>query len=138
MAKGGEVYLLDMGEAVKIVDLAASMIKLNGKKPFFADPTNLVCPSGAIEIIFTGLRPGEKLYEELLVNNQVKKTAHPLIMSAVESGPENEAIGKYLRLLEVACSENVVEAIRDILVDSGTRLNYGGNIVDYSFKGLVV
>ena len=138
MAKGGEVYLLDMGEVVKIVDLATSMIKLHGKKPFFADPRNLVCPPGAVEIIFTGLRPGEKLYEELLVNNQAKKTAHPLIMSAVESGPENEAIGKYLKLLEVACSENDVEAIRDILVNSGTGLNHDGNIVDYSFKGLVV
>jgi len=138
MAKGGEVYLLDMGEAVKIVDLAVSMIKLNGKKPFFADSTNLECPSGAVEIIFTGLRPGEKLYEELLVNNQTKKTAHPLIMSAIESRPDNEAIGKYLKLLEVACSENDVEAIRDIFVDSGTGLNHDGNIVDYSFKGLVV
>ena len=87
MAKGREVYLLDMGEAVKIVDLVASMIKLNGKKPFFADPMYIVCPSGEVEIIFTGLRPGEKLYEELLVNNQVKKIAHPLNMAAVESGP---------------------------------------------------
>jgi len=95
MAKEGEVYLLDMGEAVKIVDLTNSIIEPNCKKPFFADPTYLVCPSGAVEIIFTGLRLGEKLYEEFLVNNQVKKTAHPLIMAAVESGPENEAIGKY-------------------------------------------
>ena len=138
MAKGGEVYLLDMGEAVKIADLAASMIKLNGKKPFFADPKNPICPSGAIEIIYTGLRPGEKLYEELLVNNQTKKTAHPLIMSAIESRPDNETIGKYLKLLEVACTENDVEAIRDILVDSGTGLNHDGNIVDYSFKGLII
>ena len=51
---------------------------------------------------------------------------------------EIEAIGKYLKLLEVACSKNDVEAIRDILVDSGTGLNHDGNIVDYSFKGLVV
>ena len=138
MAKGGEVYLLDMGEPVRIVDLATSMIKLHGKKPFFADSTNLVCPPGAVEIIFTGLRPGEKLYEELLINNEAKKTGHPLIMSALEPVPENEAIGKYLKLLEVACSENDVEAIRDILVDSGTGLNHDGNIVDYSFKGLAV
>lgn len=137
MAKGGEVYLLDMGEAVKIVDIAASMIKLNGRKPFFADPENLVCPSGAVEIIFTGLRPGEKLYEELLVNNKAKKTAHPLIMSATESGPAKEVISRYLKLLEAACSKNDVEAIRDILVDSGTGLNQDGNIVDYSFEGLI-
>ena len=47
-------------------------------------------------------------------------------------------IGKYLKLLEVACSKNDVEAIRDILVDSGTGLNHDGNIVDYSFKGLII
>ena len=87
---------------------------------------------------FYRLTFGRKIYEELLVNNQVKKTAHPLIMSAVESGPENEAIGNYIKLLEVACSENVVEATRDILVDSGTKLYHDGNIVDYSFKGIVV
>ena len=72
----------------------------------------------------------EKLYEDLLKNNQIKITTHPLIMSAIELGQENEVIGKYLKLLEVACSENAVEAIRDILVDSGTRLNHDGNIVD--------
>lgn len=71
-------------------------------------------------------------------NNQVKKTAHPMIMSAIELGQENEVTGKYLKLLEVACSENAVEAIRDILVDNGTRLNHDGNIVGYSFNGLVV
>ena len=138
MAKGGEIYLLDMGDPVKIVDLAVSMIKLNGKKHFFANTTKLECPTGAVEIIFTGLRPGEKLYEELLVNNRTKKTAHPLIVSAIESRPDNETIDKYLKLLEVACSENAVEAIRDILVDSGTGLKHDGNIVDNSFKGLVI
>ena len=62
------------------------------------------------------------------------KTDHPLIMSTIEPGPDNEAIGKYLKLLEVACFQNNVEAIRDILVDSGTGLNHDGNIVVYSLR----
>ena len=133
LSKGGDVFVLEMGSPVNILSLAKKMIELSGYE--IKDKKNTL---GDIEIEITGLREGEKLYEELLVNNQAKKTAHPLIMSAIESGPGIEAIGKYLKLLEVACSENDIEAIRDILVDSGTGLNYDGNIVDYSFKGIVV
>ncbi len=71
MVKGGEVFFLDMGASVKIVDLARCMIQLSGFK--VKDKAH---PYGDIEIIFTGLRPGEKLYED---------TDHPLIMQAMES-----------------------------------------------------
>ena len=80
MARGGEVFVLDMGAPVKIVDLARRMIHLSGYEP--KDEENL---DGDIEIIFTGLRPGEKLYEELIIGeDNVQDTDHPLIMQAME------------------------------------------------------
>ena len=80
MAKGGEVFVLDMGEPVKIVDLARRMIHLSGHRTKTIDN-----PNGDIEIIFTGLRPGEKLYEELIIGeSNVEDTEHPLIMQARE------------------------------------------------------
>ena len=80
LAKRGEVFLLDMGEPVKILDLAKNMISLSGLQ--IKDKRN---PDGDIEIIFSGLRPGEKLYEELLVNGKSEKTIHPKIYSANEN-----------------------------------------------------
>ena len=79
MAKGGEVFLLDMGEPVKILDLAKNMIHLSGLQ--VKDKKN----PGGIEITISGLRPGEKLYEELLVNAKSENTQHPMIYSANEN-----------------------------------------------------
>ncbi|HIP94078.1 MAG TPA: polysaccharide biosynthesis protein [Leucothrix sp.] len=79
MAKGGEVFVLDMGESVKIVELAKRMIKLAGLT--IKDDNN---PSGDIEIEYSGLRPGEKLYEELLIGDNVSGTLHKRIMKANE------------------------------------------------------
>ena len=76
-AEGGEVFLLDMGEPVKIYDLAKTMILLSGLT--VKDEKN---PKGDIEIIFTGLRLGEKLYEELLIGSESTLTEHPLIFKA--------------------------------------------------------
>lgn len=82
MARGGEVFVLDMGAPVKIVDLAQRMIQLSG----FAVKDE-AHPYGDIEVTFTGLRPGEKLYEELIIGeDNVKDTDHPLIMQAMEHG----------------------------------------------------
>ncbi len=87
MATGGEVFVLDMGEPVKIVDLARRMIHLSGHQTKTAEN-----PDGDIEIVFTGLRPGEKLYEELIIgDDNVEATDHPLIMQAMEhSFPLND------------------------------------------------
>lgn len=87
MASGGEVFVLDMGEPVKIVDLAHRMIHLSGFDIKEADH-----PDGDIEVIFTGLRAGEKLYEELIIGeDNIETTDHPLIMQAIEhSFPLNE------------------------------------------------
>ena len=79
MAKGGDVFVLDMGDPIKILDLAYRMIHLSGLKPI--DTEN---PSGDIKIKFTGLRPGEKLYEELLIGDDVIQSEHPRIMQARE------------------------------------------------------
>jgi len=79
MGQGGEVFVLDMGEPVKIVDLARKMIHLMGLDE--KDENN---PDGDIEIVFSGLRPGEKLYEELLIGDDPQGTAHPRIMMARE------------------------------------------------------
>jgi FlaA1/EpsC-like NDP-sugar epimerase len=79
LAKGGDLFLLDMGEQVKIYDLAQQMILMNGLT--IKDKKN---PKGDIEIKITGLRPGEKLYEELLISGKLDKTFHPLIFRAEE------------------------------------------------------
>src|SRR5690606_1980052 len=77
MAKGGDVFVLDMGKPVKIEDLARRMIHLMGLT--VKDERN---PDGDIEIVYTGLRPAEKLYEELLIGTNVTGTEHPMIMRA--------------------------------------------------------
>ena len=79
MAKGGEVFVLDMGEPIKIIDLAYKMIHLSGLTPI--DNEN---PDGDIRIEFAGLRPGEKLFEELLIGTNVTQSEHPRIMQAKE------------------------------------------------------
>jgi FlaA1/EpsC-like NDP-sugar epimerase len=79
MAKGGDVFVLDMGRPVRIDDLARRMINLMGSS--VRDPSN---PDGDIEIVYTGLRSAEKLFEELLIGNNITKTDHPMIMRAME------------------------------------------------------
>ena len=79
LAQGGDVLLLDMGEPVRIKDLAKQMVRLSGLS--LRDYSN---PSGEIEIVCTGLRPGEKLYEELLIDAESESTQHPLIYRAKE------------------------------------------------------
>ena len=80
MAKGGEVFVLDMGQPIKVVDLVRRMIRLYGKQEKSASN-----PSGDIEISFIGLRPGEKMYEELILGDEILPTLHPRIAKAQES-----------------------------------------------------
>ena len=79
LSKGGEIFLLDMGEPIRIEDLAKQMIRLSG-----LNVKNIANPNGDIEIISTGLRPGEKLYEELLIDGKSESTIHPLIFKSKE------------------------------------------------------
>ena len=110
MAKGGEVFLLDMGEPVKIIDLARRMIELSGLT--VKDEQD---PEGDIGIEITGLRPGEKLYEELLIGNDPQPTSHPRIMKASESFIPWQELEVQLNALEAALSRNDVSLIRAMM-----------------------
>lgn len=111
MAESGDVFLLDMGEPVKIFDLAYRMVELSGLS--VRDEAN---PNGDIEIEITGLRPGEKLYEELLIGDNPQLTSHPLIMKAREDFLAMDQLEPELNLLKLAIDSNNVEQIRELLV----------------------
>ncbi len=110
MGQGGDVFVLDMGEPVRIVDLAKRMIRLSGFEVKTQER-----PHGDIEIIYTGLRPGEKLYEELLIGDNVSQTEHEKIMRAQESVIEWEKLSRLLAELEQAVTQSDFEAARTIL-----------------------
>lgn len=107
MAKGGDVFVLDMGQPVKIVDLARRMIELSG-----LTVKDEQSPDGDIEIEITGLRPGEKLYEELLIGDNPKPTSHSRIMKAHEKCILWKELEDQLRSLEMALNTNDVSVIR--------------------------
>lgn len=99
-----------MGEPVKITDLAKRMIHLSGLS--IRDETN---PEGNIEIHFSGLRPGEKLYEELLIDSQADKTSHPKIYQAHEDCLDWTELTSILDQLETACEQRDTETVQDII-----------------------
>ena len=111
MAKGGDVFVLDMGEPVKILDLANRMINLMGMT--IRDAEN---PDGDIEIQFVGLRPAEKLYEELLIGSNVSGTGHPRIMRADEDCLTMEVLSELLDTLRQASQDLDYEKARMILL----------------------
>ena len=104
LAKGGDVFLLDMGKPVEIKKIAEQMISLSGLT--LKNESN---PNGDIEIRITGLRSGEKLYEELLIENDSLSTEHPLIFKAKENFIDIKNLNKILNLLEEAISEQNLE-----------------------------
>jgi FlaA1/EpsC-like NDP-sugar epimerase len=110
MGTGGDVFVLDMGEPVRILNVARRLVRLMGLE--IKDKAN---PKGHIEIQFTGLRPGEKLYEELLLGDNVSGTDHPKIMRAEESFLGESEIDGHLAALKQACDDNDCEAIQRIL-----------------------
>ncbi|WP_297758841.1 nucleoside-diphosphate sugar epimerase/dehydratase [uncultured Shimia sp.] len=116
MAKGGDVFVLDMGEPVKILDLAMSMVKLHGLKPYLAEHPDQILPErGDIPICVTGLRKGEKLYEELLIGNDPAPTRHPRIMTASEVSLSMTDLRAVLGRLFSACERFDLPAIIAIL-----------------------
>jgi FlaA1/EpsC-like NDP-sugar epimerase len=100
LAQGGDVFLLDMGDPVRIQDLAEQMVRLSGLS--LRDAKN---PEGDIEIIYTGLRPGEKLYEELLIDAESQPTVHPLIHRATERSIPPSELWPQLNALEAAITQ---------------------------------
>jgi FlaA1/EpsC-like NDP-sugar epimerase len=110
MARGGEVFLLDMGKPVRILDLARSMIELSGLSVRDADH-----PDGDIEIRITGLRPGEKIHEELLIGHDSEPSDHPRIHRAREARLDPEATADLVRRIRQAVDHRDRRELRDLL-----------------------
>ncbi|MAI32884.1 MAG: nucleoside-diphosphate sugar epimerase [Rhodopirellula sp.] len=125
MGQGGEVFVLDMGEPVKIADLARKMVHLMGLMEKTDDR-----PDGDIEIVFSGLRPGEKLYEELLIGDNPQGTAHPRIMMAREVSMVWEEVEQTLNGLKRASHEFDCQGIVDILKNAPTGFAPNGDVAD--------
>src|SRR5690554_5297820 len=113
MGTSGSVFVLDMGEPVKIVDLARKMIHLSGLE--VRDSSN---PNGDIEIAYSGLRPGEKLYEELLIGDNVVDCAHPRICQAIEAHLHWEEMAQLLDKLDDACTHFKIDELRQLLLSA--------------------
>jgi FlaA1/EpsC-like NDP-sugar epimerase len=128
MAKGGDVFVLDMGQSVKIMDLARRMIELSGLT--VKDEQN---PDGDIEIEITGLRPGEKLYEELLIGDNPKPTSHSRIMKAHEEFIPWSELEDKLKALEMALNVNDVGVIRLMMEKLVTGYTPSDEIVDWVY-----
>ena len=125
MGNGGDVFVLDMGEPVKIVKLAKRLISLSGME--VRDEKN---PRGDIEIIFTGLKPGEKLFEELLIGDNPISTEHKRILKAQEDALSLNILEKYLVSLNQAESTGDILALQDVLKEVVTGFNADEEIVD--------
>ncbi|MCG9056232.1 polysaccharide biosynthesis protein [Laribacter hongkongensis] len=128
MAKGGDVFVLDMGLPVRIMDLARQMVELSGLT--VKDEAH---PEGDIEIAVTGLRPGEKLYEELLIGDNPKPTVHPRIMKAHEEFIPWAEFEAKLNALEMALNVNDVGVVRLMMQQLVAGYTPGDEIVDWVY-----
>jgi len=129
MGKGGDVFVLDMGEPVKIMDLATKMVHLSG-----LEVKSSKQPEGDIEIQCTGLRPGEKLYEELLIGDNVVGTDHQRIMSAHEVKMPWDELEQILFELKSSCDLNDHHSIRKLLLEAPTAFNPTDGICDLNWQ----
>jgi FlaA1/EpsC-like NDP-sugar epimerase len=121
LARGGDLFLLDMGEPVRILDLAKQMVRLSGLS--LRDAQH---PQGDIEIVCTGLRPGEKLYEELLIDAESESTAHPLIYRATERAISPEQLWPQIEAMEAAIRRQDAEAALRVLAELVPGWQRGG------------
>ena len=129
MGLGGDVFVLDMGEPVRIVELAEKMIHLSGLS--VRSDKN---PHGDISIEFSGLRPGEKLYEELLIGDNVVATPHPMIMSANEDHLPWDVLKAKLTELLAAVDQDDYSQVRKLLRDTVSGYAPDGEIVDWIYQ----
>ncbi|MBC3924655.1 polysaccharide biosynthesis protein [Pseudomonas lurida] len=129
MGVGGDVFVLDMGEPVKIAELANKMIHLSGMS--VRSDSN---PHGDVAIEFTGLRPGEKLYEELLIGENVAATDHPMIMSATEDYIPWDHLKEKLEQLNAAVLADDYSRVRQLLRESVSGYSPDGEIVDWFYQ----
>jgi len=128
MGSGGDVFVLDMGEPVRIYDLATRIVELSGLT--LKDERNTY---GDIEIKVTGLRPGEKLYEELLIGDNPKPTKHPRILKAQEKFVPWEQLVGQLHSLNLALSVNDVALIKSFLQKLVTGYQPSDEVVDWVY-----
>lgn len=128
MGEGGDVFVLDMGAPVKIIDLAEKMIKLSG-----LSVRSKTSPNGDIDIEFSGLRPGEKLYEELLIGDNVQATEHAMIMCANEEYLSWEVFKERLSTLLVAVETDDFLRVRQVLRETVSGYVPDGEIVDHVY-----
>ena len=112
MSSGGDLFVLDMGKPMKILDLAKTMIQLTGAS--IRDEQN---PDGDIEITFTGLRPGEKMHEELFVDGDAAATAHPRIHRAQETPIPTDTVQEWMETLQHAIATRDRDSIQRLLDD---------------------
>jgi FlaA1/EpsC-like NDP-sugar epimerase len=126
MAKGGEVFVLDMGEPVKVLDLAKRMIALSGLKIRTADQ-----PDGDIDVVFVGLRPGEKLYEELLIGNDPVATSHPRVMMANEGTLSLDVYEAGLSKMQDALDRQDAASARRVLAELVEEYQPAVDLVDH-------
>jgi FlaA1/EpsC-like NDP-sugar epimerase len=127
MGKGGDVFVLDMGKPIKILDLAKRMIQLSGYE--VKDKNH---PEGDVEIIFTGLRPGEKLYEELLIGNNVSKTAHQRIMRAQEDILPWSSIEDFM--IKMTATSEKESSMRNILQEAVNGFEPQCEVIDVLYS----
>jgi FlaA1/EpsC-like NDP-sugar epimerase len=113
MAKGGDVFVLDMGEPVRILDLAHRMINLSGLSPITSEN-----PEGDIKIKFTGLREGEKLYEELLIGKDVIQSKHPQIMQANEDFLSWQKVSSLIKDIKTNHEKLDDDSMRKVLIEN--------------------
>ena len=129
MAEGGDVFVLDMGQSVKIMDLARRMVELSGLT--VKDDSQ---PDGDIEIQITGLRPGEKLFEELLIGDNPQPTSHPRIMKAHEHYFDWGALQDSLVALQAALEINDLHALRQLMQQLVSGYTGSKEIVDWVYQ----
>jgi FlaA1/EpsC-like NDP-sugar epimerase len=124
MAKGGDVFVLDMGEPVKIIDLAQAMIRLHGLKPYVLDENGEPeGETGDIPIRIVGLNKGEKHYEELLIGDNPQGTGHPRVMTATEVSLTPEELTVHLDRLFAACQSFDIPTIRALFLEAPLAFN---------------
>lgn len=128
LARGGEVFVLDMGSPVLIADLARRMIELSGLT--VRDESN---PDGEIEIVLSGLRPGEKLYEELLIGNNPLPTVHPRILMANEAMIPWAELKTIVKGVSTLAERGDVQGLRDLLAEVVTGYVPSDTIVDWTY-----
>jgi FlaA1/EpsC-like NDP-sugar epimerase len=131
MGQGGDVFVLDMGQPVKIIDLARRLVELSG-----LTVRDELQPDGDIELTVTGLRPGEKLYEELLIGDNPKPTQHARIMKAHEQFLSWPQLERKLNALSIAMSVNDVPVIRGQLQELVSGYQPSGEVVDWVHMAL--